>query len=70
MTSDEYWKILKPMVADMIGNAPLHPDKIKYVKDCWQSLEDKLKTLGLEGDDFRDVNSKLRKQIEDKVLRT
>tara|TARA_R110002096_G_scaffold435845_1_gene663826 strand:+ start:2495 stop:2719 length:225 start_codon:yes stop_codon:yes gene_type:complete len=66
---NKYWSELKLLVGNMISNAPLHSDKHQYVRDCWQKLEQELEEYNLNETDFRDVNSKLRKQIENEILR-
>ena len=66
---EKYWSELKPLVGDMISNAPLHSDKHQYVRDCWEKLEKQLEKYNLNENDFRDVNAKLRKQIENEILR-
>ncbi|MFD1614820.1 hypothetical protein [Gelatiniphilus marinus] len=65
----KYWSELKPLVGNMISEAPLHFDKHQYVRDCWEKLENELKKYNLNETDFRDVNAKLRKQIENDILR-
>ena len=65
----KYWSELKPLVGNMISNAPLHSDKHQYVIDCWEKLEKELKKYELNETDFRDVYSKLRRQIENEILR-
>lgn len=67
--SEKYWSELKPLVGNMISNAPLHSDKHQYVRDCWEKLEQELKRYELSETDFRDVFAKLRKQIENGILR-
>lgn len=66
---EKYWSELKPLVGNMISEAPLHSDKHQYVRDCWEKFEEKLEKYGLKETDFRDVNAKLRKQIENEILR-
>jgi hypothetical protein len=65
----KYWSELKPLVGNMISNAPLHSDKHQYVRDCWEKLEKELKKYELNETDCRDVYSKLRRQIENEILR-
>ncbi len=66
---EKYWSELKPLVGNMILNAPFHSDKHQYVRNCWEKLEKELEKYQLNETDFRDVNSKLRKQIENGILR-
>ncbi len=65
----KYWKELKPFVGNMISEAPLHSNKHEYVQKCWNKLSDKLKSYELEESDFRGIYAKLRRQIEDEILR-
>ena len=67
--SKKYWAELKPLVGNMISEAPLHSDKHQYVRDCWQKLEQELEQYDLNPTDFRAINAKLRKQIENEILR-
>lgn len=64
----KYWSELKPLVGNMISDAPLHSDKHQYIRDCWQKLEQKLEQYDLNPTDFRAINAKLRKQIENEIL--
>lgn len=65
----KYWSELKPLVGNMISNAPLHSDKHQYVRECWEKLKIELEKYELNESDFRDVYAKLRKQIENEILR-
>jgi len=65
----KYWSELKPLVGDMISNAPLHSNKHQYVRDCWDKLKTELEKFELDEIDYRDIYAKLRKQIENEILR-
>ncbi|WP_346883371.1 hypothetical protein [uncultured Algibacter sp.] len=67
--SKKYWSELKPFIGDMISNAQLHSNKGEYVKKCFNDLEIKLKSYELDENNFRDIYAKLRKQIENEILR-
>jgi hypothetical protein len=66
---EEYWSHLRHMINLFISNAPLYSDKQTYVKDCWDKLEAELQTYDLPETDFKELFIKLRKEIENKILR-
>ncbi len=73
MTQSEFSAILeneiRPFVSDIISNAPLHNDKMKYVKDSWEKLHAKLTLYSFPDDTFRELNVRYRKKIQAEILR-
>ncbi|MGM5471428.1 hypothetical protein ACS386_14205 [Flavobacteriaceae bacterium LMO-SS05] len=66
---EDYWSKLKPLVGNMISNAPLQSDKHQYIKECWKKIEEELEKYKLNETDFSEANGKLRKQLEKEILK-
>ncbi|WET51029.1 hypothetical protein PYS58_07785 [Chryseobacterium indologenes] len=65
-----YWGKLKVLVGDMISNSVLFDDKAKYVVECWDKLESEIDKIDISEKDKRATFIKLRKQIEDEILKS
>ncbi|MET3035911.1 hypothetical protein ABXT08_07415 [Chryseobacterium sp. NRRL B-14859] len=67
--SKMYWAKLKVLVGNMISESALFDDKAKYVVECWDNLKSKIDKFDISEDDKRAIFAKLRRQIEDGILR-
>ncbi|WP_294279892.1 hypothetical protein [uncultured Chryseobacterium sp.] len=65
-----YWEKLKVLVGDMISKSVLFDDKAKYVVECWDKLKSEIDKLDISENDKRANFAKLRKQIEDAILKS
>ncbi|MGG7469865.1 hypothetical protein ACVVIH_02985 [Chryseobacterium arthrosphaerae] len=64
------WGKLKVLVGDMISKSALFDDKAKYVVECWDKLESEIDKIDISEKDKRAIFAKLRKQIEDEILKS
>lgn len=65
-----YWEKLKVLVGDMISKSVLFDDKAKYLVECWDKLKSEIDKLDISENDKRANFAKLRKQIEDAILKS
>lgn len=64
-----YLSDLIPFVDELISASTERLNKQEYIKDCWVQLEIKLKQLELSEANFRDINAKFRRKIENEILK-